>query len=70
MPERHVVDFGPDTSAAHIFTSTLSRLGHPATHTGSRVVIDDNVLSALFPLPYGSDGVLADTATARRQAYG
>lgn len=58
MSERHVVDFGPDTSAAHIFVSTLSRLGHPATQSGSRVVIDDSVLSALFPLPYGSDGAI------------
>jgi hypothetical protein len=58
LPKRHVVDFGPDASAAHIFMSTLSRLGHPATQAGSRVVIDDNVLSALFPLPYNSNGAI------------
>lgn len=54
----HIVDFGPDISAARTFMRTLGRLGHPANRAGSRVVIDDNVLSALFPLPYGSDGAI------------
>jgi hypothetical protein len=57
-PERHVVDFGPDSPAAYAFLGTLSRLGLPATCLGSRVTIDDSVLSALFPLPYDSDGAI------------
>lgn len=58
QPGCHVVDFGSDAFAADIFMSTLSRLGRSATRTGSRVVISDDVLSGLFPLPYASDGAI------------
>jgi hypothetical protein len=58
QPERHVVDFGSDTFAVPVLIGVLSSLGHPATRSGSRVIISDDALSGLSTLPYGNDGAI------------